>query len=343
MATPTHFTHPCAVDVWDAQFRWRSGELLCDRTIDATWARVAKAATGASDVRADSWARRYIDAFSEWRLLPDERLLRRAGTSTSIGRFERPVAALNAGAFVLQPRSAQARFDHTRFVATASLAVRLLDDVLVQQRTRLTRPEPLRIGMLGLADALAAMGLCYDSDRARAEARAIAESLARGSLDGSLELARERGPLVSRLPARWAETQRRRGTPADLVASASQHGLRHARLTAIDSLPMLSRLANDASDAIDPRFDDPGIDRSLAACAAHAFSCRGVAAQIAMRAAVRPMIDAPIDYPFVLATTPTDAGIADLQHLAAESAFDKVTFRVLDPARPQPLPHRGLP
>src|SRR5690349_4974277 len=118
MPPATPFTAVAAVVGWDAWFRWRDadGQLL-DRTIDATWWRVAHAVAAAEESQADAWARRFVDAFGTWRLLPDERLLAVAGTGSTLAAGEALQATLNAGAFVL-PRGG---LDLDRLADTAAL------------------------------------------------------------------------------------------------------------------------------------------------------------------------------------------------------------------------------
>ncbi|QCW24937.1 hypothetical protein FE772_03885 [Lysobacter enzymogenes] len=65
----------------------------------------------------------------------------------------------------------------------------------------------LEVGVIGLADALARMGVDYLGDAAPAQAQAIARSLALGCLQGAGRLSRERG-------ARAVTIWPRRGPPA---------------------------------------------------------------------------------------------------------------------------------
>jgi ribonucleoside-diphosphate reductase alpha chain len=303
LASPTRFTDAGAVDIWDAQFRWRVGNELRDHTVDATWARVASTAAATEATQAAHWARRYVDAFSDWRLLPDERLLESAGTGVPIGWFGRPRALLNAGAFVLNQRTANARFDQERFATTAGLAVRLLDDALLSAcQPGRTTPE-LRIGMLGVADAIAAMNLRYDSPQALEQVMAMAKALATGCLQGSVELARERGSHVGNPSSRRIATWEQRGMPQSLIDDARRYCVRHRRLTAIERQPNLALLANNASDALDPVIQHKAFRENTVPISAGSMEpiSNGVllAAHTALRSAVQPWIDVPINYPLI--------------------------------------------
>jgi ribonucleoside-diphosphate reductase alpha chain len=329
---PTRFTDPVAVDVWDACFRWRVGSELRDRTIDATWARVSSAVAAVEGAHAGTWARRYAEAFSDWRLLPDERLLRTAGTAVALERFDRPCATLNAGAFVRHPHSPQASFDHVCFAAIAALAVRLLDDAHLAIDGPARTPPDLHVGMMGVADALAAMGLRYASGQAQQMAATIATSLAQGCLQGTVELARERGAREDQRQSRF-EAWDQRGMPAALMDDARRYGMRHARLTAIEPQPRLALLANNISDALDPVCTHAGdgftpLTGGAPARAVGIATDRLLCAQIELRGAVQPWIDAPISCPLVFGDDPPDTGLVDsCQRLASERGLPPPSFR----------------
>lgn len=284
MVPATRFTDPIAVEAWDAWFRWREADALRDVTIDATWWRVAEAVAATEGTQAPLWAYRYVDAFRRWRLLPDERLLRQAGTGTTPTTFDAPAAALNAAAFVTAPVGAAPRFDRAAFVDTAALAVRLLDSA-VRTCGAIPAPTELHIGVIGLADALQNLGIAYAGRAAPEQARAIAVALSEGCLRGAVDLEEERRWLVPDPAAlRHVALWRHRNVSACLLERASRWGVRYSALTAIDRHPMLARLANNVTDAIDPppaavAKEPPDVIR---------------AAQHEIGAAMQPWIDIPI-------------------------------------------------
>lgn len=282
MATTTRFTDPVSVETWDACFRWREGDALRDVTIDDTWRRVATAVARPQRGNA-TWADRYVEAFSRWRLLPDERLLRCAGTGIAPETFDAPAAVLNVGAFVEAWIGAAPRFQRKAFMETAALAVRLLDDAL-RALPFLARNAGLRIGLVGFGDALVKLGVQYETCVAREFATVLATDLAEGCLRGAVALAEERGAdapspgLLSRLEAQ--------GMPVALVDAVRRHGVRHVPLTRIEPHPLLARLANGASDALDPVATPlPGMPLPAPMSSD---------AERAIAAAMQPWIDAPI-------------------------------------------------
>jgi len=286
----TRFTDPVAVDAWDAWFRWREGNSLRDMTVDATWWRVAESVVGVEGVEAPLWSHRFVDAFSRWRLLPDERLLQAAGTDVPLDDFPAPTAALNIAAFVTVVPGMQPRLALPRVVETAALAVRLLDDAIA---TFGTSPctAGLRIGVIGMADALELLGIPYASVEAQHQARVLARAVAEGCLRGAIDLADERGEREKQvdrrhLAARWLA----RNMSPGLIQDGMRIGVRHGMLTAIDPHPRLARLANNVADALDPS-SAPVVPQATSDDVANARDH----ASRAIRTAMQPWIDAPIE------------------------------------------------
>ena len=305
MVRATRFTDPAAVDAWDSWFRWRDGDCLHDRTIDATWWRVANAIVPRSP-EGLRLAHRYVDAFSRWQLLPDERLLRGAGTGACMDALESPCAVLNVAAFVTAPRTRHARFDDERFAGIAALAVRLLDDALVASRRMRADAIALRVGLIGFADALHLLGIDHEDARAIELVELVGATLASGTLQGSLELARERGALAP-APEHLLWSWRDRRVPDGLIDTAAWTGVRHSCLTAIEMQPLLASLANGASDALEPRSLPRARDGAATTHPAMSGNA-GAASRRELYAAIQPWIDAPIDASLSL-STPTQQGV----------------------------------
>lgn len=284
MLPATRFTDPIAVETWDAWFRWRDGGVLHDVTIDDTWWRVAETVAAPNGPLALLWAYHYASAFGNWRLLPDERLLRSAGTGLGLESAEPLAAVLNLAAFVTAPPGELPRFERTALVDTAALAVHLLDDAALVFGG--TAPAEVRIGVFGLADALHKLRIAYASAGACVQARDFAAALAEGCLRGSIELAEERG-APQRIPPHQLELWRSRDMPPRLVERASRQGVRHLVRTAIQRHPRLAMLADNTTDAIDPR-PLPGENGA---------SDLDRAARRGIRAAMQPWIDLPIERP----------------------------------------------
>lgn len=353
----TRFFEPMAVDAWDAWFRWRDMSGLHDLTIDATWDRVADAIARVEDRMAGQWAQRFADAFAAWQLLPNEILLRDAGTGAALPPQDAPAAVLNIAAFVRAPVGMVPSLDCDRLFSVAALAVRMLDDVLLAATPPPAKTSGLRIGVIGMANALFRLGLRYDSDAGRRQAAEIAQTLAEGCLHGAITLAAERGHPDQnrhRLALRWRD----RSISPELIADGLHWGVRHSRLTAIQSHPRLALLANNVADALDPvlgrdrigrhrTYDGlpssghySGIERrgtynkAYAAEPAETLESVPIKARIELRAIVQPWIDAPIEYLFAALQEPDPDIQAQCTALTRLSGLPFPGWRLLNHAAP---------
>lgn len=294
MTFQTKFTAAISVDTWDAYFRWRMGDELRDRTIDATWRRVASAVAEVEESDAAKWEQRFVDAFRDWRMVPDARLLKWAGTGLADLRLDNPCATLNLGSFIAHQQASRACFDYQAFSNTAALAVRFLDDAWLTYGKG-SSPPAICVGIMGFSDALAALGYAYVSERACEFASELGKTLSDACREASLRLARDRGPC--REVAEANEAANRRG-----INASSQGVPRHSRTTAIHSQHLLALLANQACEALDPL---PGSAWDLASrweiqMRADVLDTQQILLQqIRLRGCIQPWIDAPIDYPLV--------------------------------------------
>jgi ribonucleoside-diphosphate reductase alpha chain len=338
------FLNPQAVETWDTWFRWRSDGQLLDVTIEDTWARVASALVTEPTMRRPGYKRWLGDSLAGWHLLLDERVIAGAGTATPQWRADDLHAALNAACFVRAPRTGHATFEFVHFEEVAALALHALDDAATLAGDEARQPPGVRVGMIGLSDALALLGLAYDSDDGRAQAAAIARALAHGCLAGSIALARDRGAHV-RCDDAWIEQAQRRGYRRDLIEAAARHGLRQRQHTAITSQPRLALFANGVADALDPLPKDiPDAADATAPrrCddAMSGIAAADVTAQLRLRAAVQPWIDEPIAYPVVIDCEPRASDIEAWIALAHQLDLAPPTWR-LAMRRSVPRPSRA--
>jgi ribonucleoside-diphosphate reductase alpha chain len=249
-AAPIPFVDPAAVEAWDAWFRWREGHELRDITIEATWARVARALCALDAERSTQHARLVTEAISSWRLLVDARILAGAGQPDFGWSADRLSMSINLAAFVDHPFSAKAAFRTDALAGTVALALRLIDDVLAAANHSRAAP---RLGIVGLADALALLGIDYTSDAAVATATTLARELAGACLAASSELARTRG---SRVDAAWQRRALMQARNLDLPPTRLQEmqarGFRFGPLLSAGSQPRLALFANNVADALSP-------------------------------------------------------------------------------------------
>lgn len=342
------FIDLAAVEAWDAWFRWREHTVLRDISIEDTWWRVAGAlASAEAGDEGATWQVRFMDALASWRLLPDQRVLAEAGTGRASQRGGALHAVLNVACFLSPEGSPRAAIDFDALADCAALAVRALDNAALLVGHAATG---FRIGVVGVADALALLGLEYDSGAGRTQAAAVARALAEGCLSGSIALAASRGACrrdTRGLVARAAL----RGAPQELLKDAARHGMRHMQLTAITSQPRLALLANDVADAADPLCGESHAHLITAADGQRKMCSSGYAlnvlrnrkggpsqwpdtlehqswfAQIAMRAVLQPWMDAPINYPLLVARLPDDPQRLAARKLAAQHGLGEPGWR----------------
>lgn len=341
------FIDVASVEAWDAWFRWRDGAMPRDATIEDTWSRVA-ATLGSLDGNPGVAARqaRCMDALASWRLLPDERLLANAGTGRITWRDGGLHAVLNAAAFVARGTGRGASISLSSLADCAALAVLMLDNAALL--AGIAQPR-LRIGIVGLADALALLGLGYDGDAGRAQAASAARAVSEGCLLGNVKLAAERGARQGTSAAITRAALR--DAPRDLLHDAARHGLRHPQLTALTSQPRLALLANDVADAADPLRGEnhahliaaPGGVRTLRS-SGYALNTLWVGntrrgnppaaladlpctAQLAMRTVLQPWMDEPIAYPLLTMRDPDACQRRKARQVAALHGLGEPAWR----------------
>ena len=323
------FLDAAAVEAWDSWFRLREHGRLRDISVEATWERVARALAAASP-QPGRWISRVIDAQARWNIVLDARIVAAAGTATFAWPDD-PVAVINAATFVTSPFSRSAQFDFGAFRTAADLAVECLDNALQLNTRDDAVHSDLQVGLIGVADTLAMLNKRYDSASGRVLASRLAQALAEACFGADVRLARTRGAMSNERTDTAILRARKRGMPPELIAAAECSGLRHSRLTAIHPQRRLAEFANHATDAIDPLPGGNPPARTYAAIVAGrtavaAETCadmlplarrQSISAQLALRGAMQPWIDAPIDYPLKVDELPDNRAAAHWRTLAA--------------------------
>ncbi|MBK5926707.1 adenosylcobalamin-dependent ribonucleoside-diphosphate reductase, partial [Rhodobaculum claviforme] len=171
------------------------------------------------------------------------------------------LGSINLARLVVDPFTPEARLDEAALEDLVAVAVRMMDNVVDASRFPLpSQAEEARakrrigLGVTGLADALAMIGLRYGSEAAAARLDAWLHRLARAAYLASVDLARERGPF----PLFQAEPFLASGTmaamDADVRAAIRSHGIRNALLTSIAPTGTISLYAGNVSSGIEPIF-----------------------------------------------------------------------------------------
>ncbi len=172
------------------------------------------------------------------------------------------LGSINLTRFVRQPFGPRASLDLDAIADCARTAVRLLDNVLdasqyplPQQREQVHASRRIGLGITGLADALAMLGLPYGEAAARAQAVAVLTRLRDTAYQTSIDLAEEKGPFPVFDAGPYLEGPFVQRLPANLREGIRRHGLRNSHLLAIAPTGTISLLANNVSSGIEPIFD----------------------------------------------------------------------------------------
>jgi ribonucleoside-diphosphate reductase alpha chain len=235
-----------------------------------------------------------------------------------------PFESCNLGSVNLARMVAAGRPDWERLGATVRLAVRFLDDVIevnrypipeVERATQTTRK--IGVGVMGLAEFLAALGVPYDSEDALRLGRRIARLLRDQARRASVELAAERGAF----PAFEYSALAAKGFPP----------LRNAQVTSIAPTGTISIIAGTTS-GIEPLFAVAYVRNVLGSrllelnglfertARERGFYSEGLVAEIARTGGVRHLNGVPEDLRRAFVTA---LEVAPEWHLRMQAAFQR--------------------
>jgi len=173
------------------------------------------------------------------------------------------LGSIDLTGFVRDPFEERASFAFEAFAGVVHTSVRMLDNVLEvtrwpleQQHKEAMAKRRVGLGFTGLGDALAMLGLRYDTDAARAMAARIAAAMRDEAYRASVDLAKERGAF----PLFNADLYLSGGNfasrlPAELKKKIQAHGIRNSHLLSVAPTGTISlAFADNASNGIEPPF-----------------------------------------------------------------------------------------
>lgn len=171
------------------------------------------------------------------------------------------LGSINLTRFVADPFTADARLDVQGIADTASVAVRLLDNVidvsgfpLPEQAVVERERRRVGIGITGLADTLIMLGLHYDSDSARELVAGVMRAIRDAAFRASIALAREKGAFPCLDTGKYLQSPFIRSLPDDLQEGIAENGIRNSHLLAVAPTGTISLLANTVSSGIEPVY-----------------------------------------------------------------------------------------
>lgn len=171
------------------------------------------------------------------------------------------LGSLNLTRFVRGPFTPTAELDWPALEQTTAIAVRLLDNVyelsgfpLPIQAAAARASRRIGIGITGLADAFAMLGLRYGEPASLACAERIMQTIGHAAYQASIELAAERGPFPAFDATRYLATPFISALPGSLRQGIARNGIRNSHLLAIAPAGSISLLAGNVSSGIEPIF-----------------------------------------------------------------------------------------
>ena len=165
--------------------------------------------------------------------------------------------------FVKNPFTKQAHLDTDALRDTISIAVRMLDDIIDVNKfpdkiyeNYQKGMRTIGIGITGLADMLAMLGMKYDSQEARDYVESLMQMITNAEYYASVQLAKEKGCFPLCEPDKHVDgTYVKSVLEHDVIADMSEYGIRNAKIQAVAPCGTISMVfGNNCSSGIEPIF-----------------------------------------------------------------------------------------
>lgn len=170
---------------------------------------------------------------------------------------------VNLARLVKDPFTAAAQFDYETFTTLIHLGVDFLDRViditnypLPEQETEQKAKRRIGLGITGLADVFAQMGMRYGSWTAIQLTRRIMEHLSHESYRASINLAKEKGSFPMYDDAKYFATSGYAVTqlPKDIRAGIGAYGIRNGVINTVAPTGTTSIYYGNVSGGLEPNF-----------------------------------------------------------------------------------------
>ena len=172
------------------------------------------------------------------------------------------LGAVNLARMVTQPFTPAAEFDYNLLKKVVKIGVRFLDNVidvalypLEAQKQEELNKRRIGIGITGLGNALAEMGLRYGTDNALQTTKAIMTALKETAYQASTELAKERGAFPAYSPDWWGRSSPIvKSLPQKTLMMIKKSGIRNGVLLTIAPTGTTSLYVGNVSSGLEPVF-----------------------------------------------------------------------------------------
>ena len=171
------------------------------------------------------------------------------------------LGSVNLSRFVLHPFAKHPSVDFGALGAVACIATRFLDNVhdislfpLKSQQKTAGACRRIGLGITGLADMFAMLGLRYGSQASRDLTHEIMRTLRDAAYRTSIEIAQEKGPFPEFDKIKYGASPFVLELSRELQDAIAQNGIRNSHLLAVAPTGSISLLANNVSSGIEPIF-----------------------------------------------------------------------------------------
>ncbi|PKQ12258.1 MAG: ribonucleoside-diphosphate reductase, adenosylcobalamin-dependent [Alphaproteobacteria bacterium HGW-Alphaproteobacteria-1] len=171
------------------------------------------------------------------------------------------LGSINLAKLVTDPFGPRARLDAAALKDLVRVAVRMMDNVvdasrfpLPQQEAEAQAKRRIGLGVTGLADALAMVGLRYGDDKAVRQTEIWMHKIAVAAYLASVDLAREKGAFPLFDAEKFLTSGTMQGMDETVREAVARHGIRNALLTSVAPTGTISLYAGNVSSGIEPVF-----------------------------------------------------------------------------------------
>ena len=171
------------------------------------------------------------------------------------------LGSINLARLVTAPFEEDAQVDEDALIEHVTTAIRMMDNVVDASRFPLDAQAQeaqakrrIGLGVTGLADALAMVGVRYGSDEAVELTRTWFKAIARAAYLASVEIAKEKGPFPLFDADAYLASGAMQAMDDDVRDAIREHGIRNALLTSIAPTGTISLYAGNVSSGIEPIF-----------------------------------------------------------------------------------------
>jgi len=171
------------------------------------------------------------------------------------------LGSVNLARLVIDPFGPRARLDAAALKGLVRVAVRMMDNVVDVSRFPLpAQAEEARakrrigLGVTGLADALAMVGLRYGTQKAARQTEIWTHKIAVAAYLASVDLAREKGAFPLFDAGKFLASGTMRAMDETVRDAIARHGIRNALLTSVAPTGTISLYAGNVSSGIEPVF-----------------------------------------------------------------------------------------